>query len=161
MVVVGGQGSIPSCCSIEKPSFLVLLKSTTRKINCSLFRVLFILSSVPQPALQDMGIILFPKALKASIWSSVTEICIWGTGWRGYVMLLCQGARAFLFVSHKALTMCPGCTLCLSCVFCTPAVSCLPGLLKCCAGVAWIPSLHLSVDGGGQGLWELGKEAGR
>ena len=56
MVAVADQGSIPSCCSIKKTSPPVTLKNTSRKIDCSLFGVLFILPSpVPQPALQEVG----------------------------------------------------------------------------------------------------------
>lgn len=59
MAGVGDQGSIPSCCSTEKSSFLVLLKSTTRRTNCSLFRVFFIFSSLPQPESYNFLRLLF------------------------------------------------------------------------------------------------------
>lgn len=59
MAGVGDQGSIPSCCSTEKASFLVLLKSTTRRTNCSLFRVFFIFSSLPQPESYNFLRLLF------------------------------------------------------------------------------------------------------
>lgn len=77
MVVVGDQDSIPSCYSIEKLSSPVLLKNTTRKTDCSLFRVLFILPfSVPQPALQEVEVVLFLKDLMASSQTLVPEVCI-------------------------------------------------------------------------------------
>lgn len=133
-VVVGDQDSISSWCSIEKPSSPVL-KNISIKIDCSLFRALFILpSSVSQPALQEVEVMLFLKDLMASSWTWVLKSAPEEQDGLG-VLHYCARDPEFpsLFQTRHRSCALAACSVLV--VFCTSTVSFLPELLKFYAGV--------------------------